>query len=83
MREMIEWYGHSPLTLILSSQAVLHLPGSAPRRIGCYTGVLWISDAPAGADHVLSAGQSITVSSDVVLSGLPEAVIQIFAHSEV
>ena len=83
MRETIEWYGRKPLTLILPSQAVLRLPGGMPRRIGCRTGVVWISDAPAGTDHILSAGQSITMSSDVVLSGLPEAVLQIFAHSEV
>lgn len=75
VRENIEWQGQSPLTLMLAPRTVLHLSAGKCRHIECRTGLLWLSDAPAGADHVLAAGQALQVSTDVVLSGLPWATV--------
>lgn len=77
MHETIEWQGDAPLTLMLAPRTVLHLPAGRCRHIVCRTGLLWLSDTPAGKDHVLLAGQSVQVSSDVVLSGLPRAMISV------
>lgn len=77
MHETIEWQGQAPLTLMLAPRTVLRLSAGRCRHIECRTGLLWLSDAPAGADHVLAAGQALQVSSDVVLSGLPWATIAV------
>jgi hypothetical protein len=77
MLETLEWQGQAPLTLMLVPRTVLHLSAGKCRHIECRTGRLWLSDAPAGADHVLAAGQALQVSSDVVLSGLPWATIAV------
>jgi len=77
MHETIEWQGHAALTLTLAPRTALRLPAGVCRHIECRTGLLWLSDAPAGADHVLAAGQALQVSSDVVLSGLPWATIAV------
>jgi|GEM_PF-3258349 len=75
VHENIEWQGQAPLTLMLAPRTALHLSAGKCRHIECRTGLLWLSNAPAGADHVLAAGQALQVSTDVVLSGLPWATV--------
>ena len=77
MRETIEWQGQAYLTLMLAPKTVLRLSAGRCRHIVCRTGLVWLSDAPAGADHVLAPGQAVEVSSDVVLSGLPQAMVSV------
>lgn len=71
------------MSFMLPRGTAMRLKHAAGARIVCRGGTLWMSQYRRGEDTVLAAGQSVRVDGDhdVVLSGLPQAQVEVLDSS--